>query len=160
MLPMVTARDFPMRLSQVLRCPGHCVHHDLGWWRFPVHWLYTTHQVSVNVKLTCIYWFTGLDILACEKLNPDVLLPYISPCCFERGVEWILLVPPLFQAYFCRIVGLCDTFIVSKWIWQVAMCCKCSERMVQIFEYVDLRQKCVEHSTNFLAFFMVLEISP
>ena len=118
-LPMVTARDFPMRLSRVFRCPGHCVHYDLGWWRFPVHWVYTTHQVSVNVKLTCIYWFTGLDILACEKLNPDVFLPYISPCCFERGVEWILLVPPLFQAYFCRIVGLCDTFIVSKWIWQV-----------------------------------------
>ena len=77
------------------------------------------HQVSVNMKLTCIYWFTGLDILACDKLNPDVLLPYISPCCFERGVEWILLVPPLFQAYICRIVGLCDTFIFSKWIWQV-----------------------------------------
>ena len=30
-----------------------------------------------------------------------------------------VLVPPLFQAYYCRIVGLCDTFIVSKWIWQV-----------------------------------------
>ena len=77
------------------------------------------YPLGVPVKLTCIYWFTGLDILACEKLNPDVLLPYISPCCFERGVEWILLVPTLFQAYFCRIVGLCDTFIVSKWIWQV-----------------------------------------
>ena len=41
-----------------------------------------------------------------------------------------------------------------------AMCYKSSERMVQLFEYIDLRQKCVEHSTNFLAFFMVLEISP
>ena len=41
-----------------------------------------------------------------------------------------------------------------------AMCCKYSERVVLIFEYVDLRQKFVEHSTDFLAFFMVLEISP
>ena len=88
-LPMVPGRDFPMRLSRVFRCPGHCVHYDLGWWRFPVHLVYTTHQLSANVKLTCIYWFMGLDILSCEKLNPDVLLPYISPCCFERGVEWI-----------------------------------------------------------------------
>ena len=58
----------------------------------------------------------ALIFLLARKLNPDVLLPYISPCCFERGVEWILLVPPLFQAYFYRIVGLCDTIIVSKWI--------------------------------------------
>ena len=41
-----------------------------------------------------------------------------------------------------------------------AMCCKSFERMVQIFEYVDLRQKRVEHSTNFMVFCMVLEISP
>ena len=52
---VVTARDFPMRLSGVFRCPGHFVHYDLGWWRFPVHWVYIVHQVFVNVKLTCIY---------------------------------------------------------------------------------------------------------
>ena len=60
-LPMVTARDFPMRLSRVFQCPSHFVHYDLGWWRFPVHRVYTTHQVFVNIELTCIYWLRGFS---------------------------------------------------------------------------------------------------
>ena len=50
------------------------------------HWVYYPsgiYQCEVDLHL-----LIGLDILACKKLNPDVLLSYFSPCCFERGIEW------------------------------------------------------------------------
>jgi len=43
---LVTLDDsscFPIRLSLGFRCPSHCVHYWAGLWRFPSHWVYTTH---------------------------------------------------------------------------------------------------------------------
>ena len=33
---------FPNAIESGIPSPGRCVHYYLGWWRFPVHWVYTT----------------------------------------------------------------------------------------------------------------------
>ena len=86
-LPVVTSRDFPMRLSRVFRYPGHCVHYDLGWWRFPIHWVYYPLGVCQReVDLHLLIQRPCYPNL--QEAESDVLLSYFSPCCFERGVEW------------------------------------------------------------------------
>jgi hypothetical protein len=48
---------------RVFRCPSQCVQTEARLWRFPVHWVYTTHQVFINARLICIYWFRGFFLV-------------------------------------------------------------------------------------------------
>jgi hypothetical protein len=116
----------------------------LGLWRFPFHWVYTTHKVFMNAKLTCIYWSRGylLNFLCClqeaRSWLEAVLLPLFSGTGELNGFYWYL-------HSFGRIAGLKDSITPLRSVNEsgrlFAMCCKYVNlgRRVQILKYMDIR---------------------
>ena len=100
-LPLVTLRGFPIRSSLGIPISQSLcallswvvvVFHPLG-----VYYPFCVYQREVDLHLLIMRVSSSFSFVACKKLNL-ALWPYFSPSCFEQGVEWFSLVPPLFRA--------------------------------------------------------------
>jgi hypothetical protein len=117
----------------------------LGLWRFLFHWVYTTHKVFINIRLTCIYWFRGylLDFLCCLEEARSWLEAVLLPL-FSGTGSWVVFIgtSTLSGAF---LAGLKDFVTplrpVNESSRLFAMCCKYMNlgRRAQILEYVDMK---------------------
>jgi hypothetical protein len=81
-------------------------------------WIYHIHLVYINLWLTCVYFLRGSSFPHSLRtlVRTIFLLTYSPP---PSGVEWFLWYLHSTRNDNSRIQRLCDTFVISKCVWQV-----------------------------------------